>query len=111
MSRVGGVDDFIDFQMGGHVDGLPMFVHSIHHLLVKGLAFFGIGFRFELFSVTQLDCALKPHAAELSGGPRHRKKRSFEAPAGHGLSAEAVALSQDQGEEWDGQVGAHHEKS
>ena len=60
MARVGGVDDFIDFQMGGHVDGLPMLVHSIHHLLIQGLAFCGIGFRFKLFSITQLDRALEP---------------------------------------------------
>ena len=108
---VGRVDDVVDLEVAGGVDGLAVLVHAVDHLLEGPLALAGVLDGLQLLAVAEPHGALEAHAAELAGGPGHAEQRRLEAAAGHGLGAEAVALAQDDRAGRHGDVGAGDEQA
>jgi len=107
--RVGRVDDGVNLEQGGHVDGLAAFVGERQRRPEELVALLRIRRGIELLAKPQPDGALQTHAAELAGGPRDGEERRVEVAAGHRLRAEAIALAEHDGEQRDREARGGHE--
>src|ERR1035437_706871 len=108
---VGRVDDIVDLEGGGHIEGLAVLVGPRHHALEELFAVLLVVHRFEFAADPQPNGTLETHAAELSGRPRHREQRGPKTPTGHRLCAQAISLPQDEREKWDREAGSGHEEA
>jgi len=104
---VRGVDDCVDFQVGGHIHGLTPFVKLRDQLIVKLASGRFILDGGQFFFETSLDGAVDPHGSEFAGRPRRSKKSFVKSAPGHGHDAKAVAPPEHQAEKRHGEVGAY----
>src|ERR1700722_17786046 len=93
-ARVERVDDVVYFEVRRGIHCLAVAIHPIDHLVEQLLALPGILDGGELVAIAELDGALEPHAAELTGRPRDGENRRLETAARHRLRAQSVALAQ-----------------
>src|SRR5436190_15936301 len=78
LTRVGGVDYFVDLQHGGDRDRLAVGIELRDLGLVVLLALVGILDCFHFLAEAEPHIALQHHAAELAGRPGHREERGME---------------------------------
>src|SRR6202453_5286012 len=105
----GRVDDFVDLEVLGHVDRLPVLVGAGNHGVEGGGPLTGVVDEVEFPPEAEAHRPLEAHAAELAGPPSHGEQWPAEAAAGHGLRAQPVRLAQDHAGEGHGQRGSDHE--
>ncbi len=93
--RLCRIDDIIDLEQGGGIQGLCVSLCGIGEVANPLLTLLLIGDRIELLSQCQPDRALKAHWAEVSCRPGKGEQRLVQAAPYHRLSAEPVASAQD----------------